>query len=68
LLAVVVIPVMWRFFGMLLSGLATGDLSSARFWDSAGLLLLNIAEPLLAGVLKLRDRVQDGRTDRAEKR
>ncbi|MGQ0481582.1 MAG: hypothetical protein ACT4O0_11230 [Pseudonocardia sp.] len=68
LLAVVVVPVMWRFFSTALSALFGGDVESAHFWDAAILLLLNTAEPLLAGVLKLRDRVQEGRASLFGKR
>jgi hypothetical protein len=56
LLALVGIPVMWRFLTTAARALLSGDPASAHFWDAAGLLLLTTAEPMLAGLLALRER------------
>ena len=57
----VLLPISWRFLETAVSTLVHHDAGSARFWDAAGLLLLNVAQPCAAGLLKLRDRLQTRR-------
>ena len=56
LLLVVLLPISWRFLVTALGQLAHPDLASGLFWDALGLLLLNVAQPVFAGVLWLRGR------------
>jgi hypothetical protein len=65
LLATVLLPISWRFLHTSVSAALGHNLSSARFWDAAGLLLLNTAQPATAGLLKVRDLVTGRRSDRA---
>jgi hypothetical protein len=55
LLAGVLLPITWRFATTAAVAAATLDLTSTHFWDAAGLLALNIAQPAAALLLKLRD-------------
>ncbi|MCW2540330.1 MAG: hypothetical protein JWN95_2055 [Frankiales bacterium] len=65
LLATVLLPISWRFLHTSVSAALGHNLSSARFWDAAGLLALNTAQPAFAGLLKVRDLVGGRRADRA---
>jgi hypothetical protein len=56
LLLVVLLPISWRFLVTALGQLAHPDLASGLFWDALGLLLLNVAQPLFAGLLWVRGR------------
>jgi hypothetical protein len=58
LLVVVLLPISWRFLVTALGQLAHPDLASSRFWDALGLLLLNLAQPVFAGLLWVRGRAR----------
>lgn len=62
LFAVLFVPISWRFFSTAVGSAAGGDLRDSHFWDAAGLLVLNLAEPVLALAFKLRDRAQARRS------
>ena len=55
LLAAVLLPISWRFLASAVAALMAGDVASPHFWDAAGLLALNLAQPLLALLMKIRD-------------
>lgn len=65
LLALVLVPISWRFLETAVTTVARPDVASGHFWDATGLLLLNVAQPAAAGLLRLRDRVQSRRSDSA---
>jgi hypothetical protein len=58
LLAGVLVPIVWRFASTAVVAAMTLDVRSAAFWDATGLLVLNGAQPALAGVLALRERAR----------
>ncbi len=58
LFALVLLPISWRFLETAVTTVIHHDAGSARFWDATALLLLNVAQPATAGLLKLRDRYQ----------
>lgn len=58
LLALVLLPISWRFLETAVTTVARPDVASGHFWDATGLLLLNVAQPAVAGLLRLRDRVR----------
>jgi len=60
LLLVVLLPISWRFLVTALGQLAHPDLTSSHFWDALLLLVLNTAQPAIAGLLWLRERAQRG--------
>lgn len=61
LLLVVLLPISWRFAVTALGQLAHLDPASRLFWDALGLLVLNTAQPAVAGLIWLRERAQRGR-------
>jgi hypothetical protein len=58
LFAFVLLPISWRFLDTAVTTVIHPNAGSGRFWDATGLLLLNVAQPAVAGLLKLRDRFQ----------
>ena len=58
LFALVLLPISWRFFETAATTAIPPDAGSTHFWDATAILLLNVAQPALAGLLKLRDRYQ----------
>ncbi len=56
LLALVLLPVSWRFLESAATQLLHPNLGSVHFWDALGLLLLNAAQPAAAALLWLRER------------
>ena len=61
LLGLVLLPISWRFLEAAVTTVARPDVASSHFWDATGLLLLNVAQPAVAGLLRLRDRFQSHR-------
>jgi hypothetical protein len=55
LLVTTLLPITWRFLSTAVALLIRPDVASPHFWDAAGLLLLNLAQPALALLLRLRD-------------
>jgi hypothetical protein len=64
LLLVVLLPISWRFLVTALGQVAHPDLTSSHFWDALLLLLLNAAQPAVAGLLWLRERARRPRPGR----
>jgi hypothetical protein len=56
LLVTVMVPITWRFLAATVTGLLHPSLGPAHFWDALGVLVLNGAQPAVAGLLALRER------------
>ena len=64
LFVMVLLPITWRFLHTALVATWHHDFTSVTFWDAAGLLALNGAQPAFAGVVALRERAQRRRAAR----
>jgi hypothetical protein len=58
LLLIVLLPISWRFATTAGGELAQLNPASVLFWDALGLLVLNTAQPAIAGFLWLRERAR----------
>jgi hypothetical protein len=68
LLAVLLVPITWRFLHTAATAVWHHDLGSAHFWDAAALLVLNGAQPAIAGLVALREHAQRKHAERRRDR
>ena len=68
LLAVLLLPITWRFLYTAATAVWHHDLGSAHFWDAAALLVLNGAQPAVAGLVALREHALQKHAERRRDR